>query len=123
MSGVPFTILNSNVDTDRNGILADPDPPGIYSGTGADALTVENKGGVGGAIGPRFGQLDMRLGYRMPLSNRRSIDVSIEGFNLTNEPNFSNPSGDRRQPTFLVPTALVSGGIPRQMQASVRLAF
>jgi hypothetical protein len=123
MTGMPFTLINSNVDGDRNGILADTIPAGTYRGNGADALTVDNAGGQGGAIGPAFGQLDMRVSYRVSLAAGRTLEVGADAFNLTNEPNFSNPSGDQRQPTFLVPTALVSGGVPRQMQVGIRFGF
>ena len=123
MTGTPFTLINSNVDADRNGVLADLLPAGTYSGVGPDAMTLENEGGQGGAIGPAFAQLDMRLSYRLRLRGAKSIDVGMDVFNATNEPNFSNPSGDQRLPTFLVPNTLLSGGIPRQVQVSVRFTF
>ena len=34
MTGRPFTIMDSTVDADRNGILFDPLPAGTYSGVG-----------------------------------------------------------------------------------------
>ena len=37
MSGLPFTILNTSTDPDRNGILFDPLPAGDYEGTGPNA--------------------------------------------------------------------------------------
>jgi len=53
MSGRPFTILDTNVDVDRNGILFDPLPAGTDSGVGNNAITVKNKGGRNGAyMGP-----------------------------------------------------------------------
>jgi hypothetical protein len=124
MSGRPFTIQDTAVDADRNGLLFDPLPPGTYSGVGQNALTVENTGGRNGARGPGFAQLDLRLGYRLPLGgNSRTLDVFGEIFNVTNEPNFNNPSGDRRLPTFLVPTSLLADGFPRQLQFGARLGF
>jgi hypothetical protein len=123
MSGAPFTLTNTNVDADRNGILADPVAPGIYSGSGADGFTVENKGGQGGAVGPGFGQLDLRVAYRVGAGANRTVEIGADVFNVTNEPNFANPIGDQRQPTFLLPNTLVSGGVPRQMQLRVRFGF
>ena len=123
MSGTPITLINSNVDVDRNGVLADLLPAGTYNGTGPDAMTLESDGGQGGAIGPAFAQLDMRLSYRVRLRADRSLDFGMDVFNVTNEPNFSNPSGDQRLPTFLVPNTLASGGIPRQLQVSMRITF
>jgi len=123
MSGRPFTILDTNVDADRNGILFDPLPAGAYSGDGNNAITVQNDGGRNGAYGPGYFQVDARLGYRLRRGGR-TLDLFVEQFNVTNRSNFTNPSGDRRVPaTFLVPTALVGGGFPRQLQLGVRLGF
>jgi hypothetical protein len=123
MSGRPFSITDSTFDTDRNGIAFDLLSEGTYAGTGPDALTVETDGSRNGARGPGYAQFDLRLGYRFRLQGGRTLDVNAEGFNLTSEPNFVNPSGDRRLPTFLVPTALLAGGFPRQVHFSFRLGF
>jgi hypothetical protein len=123
MSGRPFTIFDSNVDVDRNGNLTDPLPPGTYSGVGNNAMTVESKGGRNGAYGPGYMQLDARLGYRVRLAGGRTLDLFAECFNVTDRSNFSNPSGDRRLTTFLVPNGLIGGGFPRQMQIGTRLGF
>jgi outer membrane receptor protein involved in Fe transport len=123
MTGRPLSLIDSNVDADRNGILADPLPAGTYSGVGLNAITVENEGGRNGAYGPNYGQLDARAGYRLHMGAARTLDLFAEAFNLTNRSNFTNPGGDRRLTTFLVPTGLVAGGFPRQMQLGVRLGF
>ena len=80
MTGRPFTIHDSNVDADRNNIAFDPLPAGTYTGEGANAITVENKGGRNGAYGPNYAQLDARVGYRVragarqdPRSLRRGV--------------------------------------------------
>jgi Carboxypeptidase regulatory-like domain/TonB dependent receptor len=123
-SGTPFTIHNSNVDADRNAVLVDPVAAGTYSGTGLNAITVENEGGRNGAYGPGSRNLDMRLGYRVRnIGQRRTLDLFLEAFNVTNEPNFSNPTGDIRSGLFLVPDALQGGGFPRQYQLGARLGF
>jgi hypothetical protein len=123
MSGRPFTIFDSNVDVDRNGSLNDPLPAGTYSGVGNNAITVESKGGRNGAYGPGYMQLDARVGYRVRLTGSRTLDVFAECFNVTDRSNFTNPSGDRRLTTFLVPSGLIGGGFPRQMQIGTRLGF
>lgn len=122
MSGRPFSIIDTNVDADRNGILFDPLPAGTYTGNGNPAITVNNKGGRNGAYGPDYAQLDARLGYRLRMGTR-TLDVFAECFNLTNRSNFTNPTGDRRLPNFLVNNGLVAGGFPRQMQIGTRLGF
>jgi outer membrane receptor protein involved in Fe transport len=123
MSGQPFTIHNTNVDANRNGIAQDPLPAGTYSGTGANAITVENEGGRNGAYGPGFAQLDLRGGYRVRAGGARTLDIFVEVFNATNRANFSNPSGDLRLGNFLVPTSLQGGGFPRQLQFGARFGF
>lgn len=126
LSGTPFTIQDTNIDADQNGVLFDPLPAGTYSGTAAGSLqNVKNNGGRNGARGPGFTQLDMRIGYRARLGSRRTLDVFGEAFNVTNHVNFTNPSGDRRNTAdFLRLAGLVAtSGLPRQAQLGVRLGF
>ena len=123
LSGTPLTIQDTNFDPDRNGILFDPLAAGTYSGTGANAITVDNDGGRNGARGPGFQQFDMRIGYRLRVKQTRTIDIFGEIFNVTDRANFDNPTGDLRSGQFLVPTTLRGGGFPRQFQLGVRLGF
>ena len=123
MSGLPFTIHNTNIDTNRNNIGNDPLPAGTYSGVGPNAFTVKNEGGRNGVYGPGSFQVDLRAGYRLRQGQGRTVDLFAEIFNVTNEPNFANPSGDMRLGTFLVPTALAGGGFPRQFQVGARFGF
>jgi hypothetical protein len=123
-SGTPFTIHNTNIDADRNGVLFDPVAPGTYSGTGLNAITVENDGGRSGARGPRSRNLDVRVGYRVRnIGQGRSLDFFLEAFNVMNDPNFNNPTGDMRSGSFLVPDSLRGGGFPRQFQIGARFGF
>jgi hypothetical protein len=123
-SGLPFTIHNTNIDADRNGVLIDPVPAGSYSGNGPNAISVENKGGRNGAYGPGEMNIDMRVGYRVRgLGQGRTMDLFLEAFNLTNSPNFTNPTGDMRSGSFLVPDSLRGGGFPRQYQVGARFGF
>jgi hypothetical protein len=123
LSGLPFTVQDTSLDNDRNGILFEPLPAGTYTGTGADAITVESKGGRNGARGPDFFQIDVRVGYRFRFGGQRSLEAFGEVFNLTDRANFNNPTGDRFSPNFLRLTALRPGGIPRTAQIGARLAF
>ena len=69
-------------------------------------------------------QIDMRLGYRFRPRAGNTVDIFAEIFNVTNEPNFANPSGDVRSgASFLVPTSLAGGGFPRQFQLGARWGF
>jgi hypothetical protein len=123
MSGRPMTIHDTSVDPDRNGQLFDPLPGGSYSGTGPNGITVDNAGGRGGARGPSFQQTDIRLGYRFRPRTGTTLDTFVEVFNLFNDANFTNPTGDRRSADFLQVTALQGGGPPRMAQFGVRLGF
>jgi hypothetical protein len=123
MSGAPFTIHDTNTDPDQNGELFDPLPAGTYSGTGLNAISVESAGGRGGARGPSYKQTDARFGYRIRVGGARTLDTFVEVFNLFNNTNFENPSGDRRGTDFLRVTSLRGGGFPRQLQLGLRFAF
>jgi hypothetical protein len=127
MSGLPFTIHNTNVDANQNGILFDPIAPGAYSGAAGNpnAITVVNKGGYGGARGPEFLQLDLRFGYRFRPRDDSTLDIFVDIFNATNHANFNNPSGDQRvASSFLILRTLFAGsGFPRQAQVGIRYAF
>ena len=91
---------------------------------GDNAWTVENKGGRNGAVGHGYANLDARVSYRFRLATERTLDLFVEIFNVTDEPNYVNPTGDRRSPDFLNPTDFEGGGaVPRQGQIGVRLGF
>ena len=119
-SGAAFTISDSSVDVNRNGILTDPLPAGTYSGTGPNAITVENKGGINGARLPNTFQFDLRLGYRFNTGKSRTIEAYADILNSTNFVAFGGISGDRRLPEFLRPT---SAGAARALQIGARYAF
>ena len=124
VSGTPFTIQDSTLDNDRNGINFDPLPAGTYtganSGTGLNAITVDNESGRNGARGPDFFQADARLGYRIKLRGERKVELFAEVFNFTNRANFANPNGERLPGTdgkpaidFLRTVTLRAGAGPR----------
>ncbi|PYR74357.1 MAG: hypothetical protein DMF87_22885 [Acidobacteria bacterium] len=129
MSGAPFTIYNSAVDVNRNGELEDPVPVGTYSGTALNGMqNVKFDGKRNGARGPDYFQADVRAGWHLPLQQRRTLELFLDIYNITNRANFDIPilaNRDQRVPsTFLVLTQLYGGGgFPRQAQAGVRFAF
>lgn len=123
MSGLPFTIMNTAVDPNQNGILFDPLPAGSYSGNGANAITVESDGGRNGAYGPGFIQFDLRFGWRWRPRSAQTVDLTLDLINLTNRANFLNPTGDQRLTDFLLLTQLSGGGQPRQAQFGIRYGF
>jgi len=123
MSGTPLNVFNSNVDTDRNGILVDPLPAGTYSGVGPSPMTVSSDGNFRGARGPGFQELDLRVGYRFALPKSRTLEIAADTFNVTNHANYSNPTSDLRQPTFLLLNTILPGGFPRSVQVSGKVRF
>jgi outer membrane receptor protein involved in Fe transport len=123
LSGLPFTIVDSTTDPDRNGQFAEPLPSGSYFGTGDDSVTVDFDSKRNGARGPGFFQLDLRAGYRLRLGGVRTLDIFGEAFNATNRANFAVPTGDRRSTNFLRLVSLESGGLPTTGQIGVRLGF
>jgi outer membrane receptor protein involved in Fe transport len=123
LSGTPLTIFDATVDADRNGILADPLPADSYSGTGTNAISVESDGGRNGAYGPGFFKLDLRLGYRLNLGSRRTLDMFGEIFNVTDRENYANPTGDRSSSNFLRVTGLSTSSTPRTGQIGLRFGF
>lgn len=124
LSGSPFSLVNGDLDPDRNGSTAEPLTAGSYSGVGADAYTVDNyESKRNGAIGPGFFQLDMRFGYRIPLGGQRHLNAFVDLFNLTNRTNFGNPSGNLASPTFLTLASYSTSYTPRKIQIGARFDF
>jgi hypothetical protein len=132
-SGTPYSLVDTNLDSDRNGLTTNEYlPAGTYSGDASrfqDTITVDYKGGRNGARGPNYHRLDFRAGYRIRLGGGRTLDAFLDLFNATNEPNFANPnavnnSSDRRVPaTFLVLTQVTDGSPTRTAQINLRFGF
>jgi hypothetical protein len=127
MSGAPFTIHNTDFDPNMNGWGPDPIAAGMYegeSGTNRNPITVDNAGGINGAYGPDFMQFDIRLGHRTRWSDRQTLDIFFDVYNILNRGNFNNPSGDERSSNFLNLTRLWAGsGFPRQAQFGIRWGY
>jgi hypothetical protein len=130
MSGLPFSLIDSSLDSNRNGRFEDEFlPPGSYSGTGQNAVTVENKGGRNGARGPDFFEIDLRVTYSLGLRNSQRLQLFGEVFNLTNRANFLAPTNsgnasDRRlASTFLILRTLRRGATSQLAQFGIRYSF
>jgi len=128
LSGSPFTILNSTIDTNQNGINFDPLPAGAVTNSrtfaNGETLTfdVDNKGGFNGARLPGFFSVDLRLAYKFNFTERINAGFTFEVFNLANRANYDETtvSGDRSQSTFLIPSVAKP---PRTLQLGFRFAF
>lgn len=123
MTELPFTLIDSTIDTNMNGSPFDPLPAGTYSGVGNNPITVDHDGRQAGARSADYMQLDMRFGYRLRPAVQQTLDVYFDVINLTNRTNFNRANGDRDSGDFLNYTSLRSGGIPRQANFGVRYGF
>lgn len=131
-SGMPYTLINSSVDADRNGRLFDEIPAGRYCGAGLNAICVDYKGGRNGARGPSYQKTDLRTTYRLRPMEDMTLDLTFELFNIFNNWNFERPGAstggnwyaDQRLTDFLVLTSFLGGnGQPRSAQFSARFGF
>jgi hypothetical protein len=126
LSGNPFSLTNSAIDPDQNGIQAEPLAAGSYQAFGTtDTYTLKDyKSERNGARGPGFFELDMRFGYKFPLTGGRTLEIAADVFNLTNHTNFANPGGNlNTQSTFLVLTDYNTSYTPRKLQLGARIQF
>lgn len=134
LSGAPFTIIDSRVDADQNGLNNDPLPAGNYSNSrtfpNGETLTFnfENEGGRNGARNPGFLTADLRLGYKYNFTERINAAFSLDIFNIANRTNFEGPSGDFQggninNPNFLVPNIISPNSTPRTLQLGFRVSF
>ena len=114
MTELPFTLIDSTIDVNRNGSPFDPLPAGTYSGAGDNPITVEHNGRQAGARAADYMQLDLRFGWRARPRVAQTVDIYFDIVNLTNRTNFNRAVGDYDSGDFLNYTSLRSGGLPRQ---------
>jgi hypothetical protein len=125
-SGSTFSLRDTSVDHDRNGLTGNEYlPAGTYTmTTGDEDFTFDYKGGRNGGRGPNYQRLDMRMGYRIRLAGTRTLDAFLDLFNVTNAANFANPATDQRlTATFLRITSTSDESTPRTAQLNVRFGF
>jgi hypothetical protein len=125
-SGFPFSLRDTSLDHDRNGLTGNEYlPAGTYTyTTGEKDYTFEYDGGRNGGRGPNFQRLDLRAGYRIRMPAGRTLDAFVDVFNVLNSPNFDDPATDRRlSATFLRITSTNNESQPRTAQLNVRFGF
>lgn len=128
LSGTPFTIFNSTIDANQNGINIDPLSAGNYTNSRLFAngetlrFSVDDKGGINGATLPGFFSVDLRLAYKFNFNERVNAGFTFEVFNLANRTNYDETtvSGDVSQSTFLIPSVTKPA---RTYQLGFRIAF
>jgi hypothetical protein len=125
-SGLPFSLRDTALDHDRNGLTGNEYlPAGTYTMTTGDKdYTFDYEGGRNGGRGPNYQRLDVRTGYRFQLGGGRTLDAFLDVFNVTNEPNFATPATDRRlSATFLRITSTIDESPTRTAQLNMRFGF
>ena len=115
VSGTPFTVTASNTALDQRGNLqtADlvgdltrvgigPDEP-YYDPTAFANVTEQRYGNTGRNQfrGPGFSNYNMSLFRTFPLQGRMRLQFRVEGFSVTNKPQWSNPNGSVTSGSFM----------------------
>ena len=79
--------------------------------------------------GPSLYQVDLSVARRLPLGERKLVEIRAEAFNLLNRAQFGAPSGDVTVPAQFgviqstINTTPIGSGTPRELQLMVRLSF
>jgi hypothetical protein len=112
-------------------VIGDPNSgPGIHTvqkwfNTGAFALNAPYTPGSvnpGTMHGPPQRRLDIVLAKSLHVTERQTVYLRIESYNITNTPSFQPPGGDFGSPTFGVISS-TGNAPPRQLQLGVKYLF
>lgn len=143
-SGTPFDITNNQSALDLDGDMGNAGAGGradyiggeIYRAGGTmtrlggwlnrDAFARAPRTRYGNlgrnvARGPSHGNIDLAIDKQFPIWESLRLSFRAEAFNLLNNPNFANPSGNLDAPNFGVIAATVNNA--RIVQFALRLSF
>jgi hypothetical protein len=112
--------LHSRVLTsylDPAGFTSAPEAPNGTSSVDTDF----GNSGVGIVRGPGQHNLDMSIERMIPITESQNLHFRTEFFNLTNTPNFANPSNTFSSPSFGIITATSNN--PRIIQFALKYQF
>jgi outer membrane receptor protein involved in Fe transport len=116
--------INETVGSDVNDDLDNNDRPirGIHDAAMPIVSPVDASGRAvrNGIDGEKQFIIDARAQYLWRVATRQQVGLFLEIYNLTDEVNFGNPTGNRRSRNFLVP---VAANTPRTLQLGVRYSF
>jgi hypothetical protein len=79
--------------------------------------------GRGALIGPRYWNTDFSIQKDTRITEGRTLQLRLEGYNLFNHTNFGNPDGDSHSPTFGQVLGLRPFTNPRQVQLGAKFLF
>lgn len=143
-SGTPFEITNNQSALDLDGDMGNAGAGGRADYVGGDIYTSGSTSqrlsgwlnrnafaraprtrygnlGRGVARGPNHANIDVAIDKQFPLWERARLNFRAEAFNLFNNPNFANPSGNLDAPTFGVIGSTVNNA--RIVQFALKLMF
>jgi hypothetical protein len=135
-TGTPFTVLNSSprsntgVGSDRPDQVADfsVSDPGIAKWFNTAAFQAQTLGTIGterrnALYGPHFRHFDCSVGKDFKVQERLTLHARAEAFNLTNTPNFNQPSATLGTASFGTISSTRPGSTPRDFQFALRMTF
>jgi hypothetical protein len=135
-TGQPFTVTNSSpqsntgISSDRPNQIANPElsKPTITRWFNTSAFATQTLGTIGTEhrnilFGPHFRHFDPSVLKNFDLTERFKLQARVEVFNLSNTPNFGQPSAVYPSATFGTITSTRTNSTPRQIQGSLRLSF
>jgi hypothetical protein len=73
--------------------------------------------------GPHFRHFDLSLFKTFQLAESLHLQFRAEAYNLTNTPNFNQPSGSLGSTSFGTISSTRTGSTPRQLQFALRFMF
>jgi hypothetical protein len=105
-------------------------PAAFANPAAATAVGQTNAAPLGGAptqvVGPGFHRFDFSLFKQVQVSESKSLEFRAEVFNLTNTPDFANPSGTNFTVTSTfgkITSTVNSPNDPRQIQLALKFYF
>ena len=138
-TGQPFTVTNASPllntgEGDRPNQIANPEisNPSIKQWFNTSAFAAETPiGNFNPAtyehrnilFGPHYRHFDPSVFKNFAITERLNLQARIEVFNISNTPNFGQPSAAFPSATFGTITSTRTGSTPRQVQGSLRLSF
>ncbi|HET9263104.1 MAG TPA: TonB-dependent receptor [Vicinamibacterales bacterium] len=125
VSAISGDAINETVGRDVNGDLDNTDRPiqGVDDLAFPIRSEVDSQGRavINGLTGEKSLTTDLSFRYQIPLARGlQSLDLFYDIFNLFNNENLVDPTGNRRSANFMVP---IAARFARQMQFGVRVRF
>jgi hypothetical protein len=135
-TGSPFSVVNSTpqsntgVSSDRPNVVSDPflANPTIQKWFDPAAFAPQAIGTIGSEgrnilTGPPFRHFDCSIFKDFKIQERYMLQARFEAYNLTNTPNFSNPSATLGTTSIGIISSTRTGSTPRNLQFALRFSF